>query len=193
MAELVTITARKAALRSAAMARRDSVGQREERSAAICAQLLALPGFATATAIHCYLPIRSEVDTRPIIAAALAAHKAVAIPITVAKGPLEHSWISSLAPEEFVRGVFGTPRPRTLRPAHPGEWSLTVVPLLAFDRACVRLGYGKGYYDQLLAGGGVAVGVAFANQEQPALPRAPHDIPLSLIITERELVRPLPL
>jgi 5-formyltetrahydrofolate cyclo-ligase len=180
----------KAELRRAAAARRNAIAGRESKSTAICARLLGLEQFVAAPAIHCFLPIRSEVDTRPIVAAALAAGKAVAIPITVG-ATLEHSWIDGVDPARFSPGVLGTLRPHLLRPAHPGEWSLTVVPLLAFDRDCYRLGYGKGLYDQLLATTtGYAIGVAFAAQELPALPHEPHDIPLDLIITEQELIYP---
>jgi 5-formyltetrahydrofolate cyclo-ligase len=185
------IVVHKQALRQEAIATRDALADRAQRSAQICGRVVALDAFVAAGAIHCFLPIGAEVDTRPIVAAALAAGKAVAYPVTVRGGPLVHSWIDSLAPEAFEPGVFGTLRPRVMRPATPGEWQLTVVPLLAFDRAGYRLGYGKGHYDQLLAqGAGLAVGVAFAAQERPQLPRAPHDQPLDLILTEDEIITP---
>lgn len=181
------IAQQKRALRREALARREDLTDRAGLSAAVCARVIALPAFAAARAIHCFLPIGSELDTRPIIAAALAAGKAVAYPVTVGDGPLLHSWIDSLAPEAFEPGVFGTLRPRAIRPAAPGDWQLTVVPLLAFDRQGYRLGYGKGHYDRLLAlGAGVAVGVAFAAQEWPHIPREAHDRPLELIVTENE-------
>jgi 5-formyltetrahydrofolate cyclo-ligase len=145
------IVVHKQALRQEAIATRDALADRAQRSAQICGRVVALDAFVAAGAIHCFLPIGAEVDTRPIVAAALAAGKAVAYPVTVRGGPLVHSWIDSLAPEAFEPGVFGTLRPRVMRPATPGEWQLTVVPLLAFDRAGYRLGYGKGHYDQLLA------------------------------------------
>jgi 5-formyltetrahydrofolate cyclo-ligase len=172
-----------------AMARRNSLAHRESLSATIRTRILGMPQFAAAEAIHCYLPIRSEVDTRPIVAAAFAAGKRVAIPVTVGSGPLQHSWIDTSDPASFGAGALGTPRPNTLRPAVPGEWSLTIVPLLAFDRERYRLGYGKGLYDQLLAMiGGVAVGVAFAAQEVDALPREDHDQRLDFIVTEHEII-----
>lgn len=179
----------KGELRGVALAARDGLEDRDRRSAAICARIVGLPQFAAAPAIHCYLPMRSEVDTRPLIAAALAAGKRVAIPITPRSGPLTHSWITTLEPAAFVPGVFGTLRPHTMVLAEPGAWALTVVPLLAFDRDCTRLGYGKGYYDQLLATlEAPAVGAAFAAQERPTLPCEPHDIPLTMIVTEDEVI-----
>lgn len=175
-------------LRRELIARRDALTDREARSAAICARVLALPAFAAAPAIHCYLAMRSEVETRPLIAAALAAGKAVAVPVLERDGRLWHSWIGGLGEAELAPGVFGTPRPRRPRPCEPADWGLIVVPLLGFDRRGYRLGYGKGYYDALLAAAPAlpAVGVAFAAQELPLIPDEPHDVPLSVIITESE-------
>lgn len=180
----------KSKLRRELIARRDALPDREARSAAICARVSALPAFAAAPAIHCYLAMRSEVETRPLIAAALAAGKAVAVPVLERDGRLWHSWISGLGDADLEPGVFGTPRPRHPRPCAPADCGLIVVPLLGFDRRGYRLGYGKGYYDALLAAAPTlpAVGVAFAAQELPHIPDEPHDVPLSIIVTETAVV-----
>src|SRR5215212_7357380 len=176
----------KAALRAAAMLRRDALDDRERRSAMICAKVVASPSYAAARAIHCYLPMRSEVDTRPLIADALARRKRVAVPIVVPKAAeLAHAWLESLAAAALTPGAFGTFNPRDLRMAAPGDWDLAIVPLLAFDRRGYRLGYGKGYYDRLLAASPVTtIGVAFAAQEIDMLPAERHDIALDWIVTE---------
>lgn len=181
----------KAQLRREAIARRNALEGRARRSALITTRLEALPAYSAATAIHCFLPIHSEVDTTPFIRAALRAGKAVAVPVLDESGVLTHSWISTLEAGSFSQGHLGTLRPRELRPAWPGAWSLTIVPLLAFDREGYRLGYGKGYYDQLLTQiSGAAVGVAFAIQELPAIPREPHDHRLGMIVTEAGQIIP---
>ena len=180
----------KAALRAAAMLRRDALDERERRSATICARIVAAPSYAAARAIHCYLPMRSEVDTRPLIADALARGKRVAVPVVIPKASeLSHAWLESLSDDALAPGVFGTYGPRDARPATPGDWDLMIVPLLAFDRRGYRLGYGKGYYDRLLAASPVtSIGVAFAAQEIDALPAEAHDRALDWIITEREVI-----
>lgn len=189
MSEREELAGLKRTLRRQAIARRNAIADRAARSAAICARLTALPVFRAAPSIHCYLPIRSEVDTRPLVAAAMAAGKAVAMPVVSEDGTLLHSWIDRLDQTAFVASVLGTVRPHHLRLALPGSWALTVVPLLAFDRRCYRLGYGKGHYDRLLAQvSGAMIGVAFAAQEEPRLPHEPHDVALDLIVTEHELI-----
>lgn len=187
----MTSAEQKRLLRREYAARRDALAERDARSATIVQRVMQLEAYRRAQAIHCFLSIRSEVDTRPLIASALEEGKAVAVPVVGAGGVMTHSWIDGLDEGLFARGQLGTAAPRLLRPARPGEWSLTIVPLLAFDRAGYRLGYGKGHYDGLLAqGAGLAVGVAFACQEAAALPHEPHDIPLDLIVTEAELIVP---
>ena len=173
------------------MARRDALDARERRGAAIRERVAALPIYAAARAVHCYLSMRSEVDTRPLIASALAAGKRVAVPVVVPRAAdLSHAWLDSLDADALAPDSFGTFNPRQLRPAAPGEWDVTIVPLLAFDRRGCRLGYGKGFYDRLLtATRAPAVGVAFAAQEVPALPAEPHDVALAWIVTEDEVIR----
>ncbi len=71
---------------------------------------------------------------------------------------------------------------------------LLLVPLLAFDGAGHRLGYGGGFYDRTLYafnhGAALpirAIGVAYAAQETASLPHEPHDMALDGILTEQGL------
>jgi 5-formyltetrahydrofolate cyclo-ligase len=67
---------------------------------------------------------------------------------------------------------------------------LILVPLLAFDAAGHRLGYGGGYYDRVLRESGlIAVGIAYAGQEVQTLPREAHDRQLDFVVTEFGLRR----
>jgi len=64
---------------------------------------------------------------------------------------------------------------------------LVLMPLLGFDDQGTRLGYGGGYYDRTLSvlpKKPLLVGLAFAAQELPHIPREAHDIPLDMIVTE---------
>jgi 5-formyltetrahydrofolate cyclo-ligase len=172
--------------------RRDSLTEREQHSAAICRRVVDLPVYQAARVLHSYLPMRSEVDTRPLLAHAFAQGKRVVVPVVrPGVNELSHSWLASLAAEELEPGVFGTLQPRTLAPAAPGDWDLVLLPLLAFDRRGTRLGYGGGFYDRLLEAVPVpAVGLAFAAQEAEALPREVHDLSPGWIVTEREVIVP---
>ncbi len=186
------IVAQKRALRADLRARREAVTDRASRSAAICARLAGLPAFVMARVIHSYLAIGSEVELRPLLAGALKTGKALAVPVALPRAQqLSHSWIVSLEPGDFTRGALGTPVPTVIRPSAPDTWDVILVPLLGFDRQGYRLGYGAGHYDRLLPQTcGLTIGVAFSAQEVPAIPHAPHDVPLQCIITEAEMITP---
>ena len=73
------------------------------------------------------------------------------------------------------------------------EPEILIVPLVAFDRAGGRLGYGGGFYDRTLEllrakRATLAIGFAFAAQEASGLPLEPTDQPLDLVVTEKEII-----
>lgn len=72
------------------------------------------------------------------------------------------------------------------------SYDLVIVPLIGFDRAGNRLGYGGGYYDKFLSKNKCkqAIGLAYSSQEIEGLPIEPHDQKLNLIITEKEIIKP---
>lgn len=82
-----------------------------------------------------------------------------------------------------------------LEPAGPSDDPTTVdailVPGVAFDLRGGRLGQGGGHYDRLLPriGDAVRIGVAFACQIVPAVPRLGHDVAVDLLVTERSIQR----
>ncbi len=83
---------------------------------------------------------------------------------------------------------FGTVRPV----GGPLVPDLLLVPLLAFDGQCRRLGYGGGFYDRTLAAlpGRPAIGCAFAAQRVDCVTAEAHDMRLDAVATERGLIFP---
>ena len=78
-------------------------------------------------------------------------------------------------------------------PPAAGPVEVVVVPALALDRDGARLGYGGGHFDRFLAGSGagaVRIGAVFACQLVREIPTMPHDVPLDVIVTEGEVLRP---
>ena len=68
----------------------------------------------------------------------------------------------------------------------PEELDAVVVPLVAFDDAGRRLGYGGGNYDQLLPrlrADAVVIGIAFDEQRVETVPCEPHDIALPRVVS----------
>jgi 5-formyltetrahydrofolate cyclo-ligase len=93
--------------------------------------------------------------------------------------------------EALDSGVWGIREPKPEAPEVAPD--ILLVPLLAFDRSGNRIGYGAGYYDMTIAKlralkSVIAVGIAFAVQEIPAVPVTPRDARLDLVLTEREVI-----
>ena len=135
-----------------------------------------------------YWPIQTEIDPRPALAEA-AARGPVGLPVVEGDGvPLSFRLWEPGAEMEI--GAFGAAIPAEPRPMVP---ELVILPMLAFDRAGGRLGYGGGFYDRTLArlreaGSVLAVGFAYAAQEVEAVPLEDTDMRLDMVVTEREVI-----
>jgi 5-formyltetrahydrofolate cyclo-ligase len=188
-----TVEAKRVA-RTGARAAREAAHARfgAAAGAAVCENVLRALGDRPPTTVSAYWPMSSELDVTSLLVALDKAGHAVALPVVVARGrPLAfRRWRPG---DTLVPGGFGTLAPRADAAALTPR--VLIVPLLAFDRAGYRLGYGGGYYDRTLAalrreGAVTAIGVAFAEQEVARVPRGPGDEPLDLIVTDREIIRP---
>lgn len=140
-----------------------------------------------------YMPMRTEIDCLPAMAAHVAAGQGGRVCVPVIPGPAQalhfHEWTPGA---RMVAGAFGALIPEGGAELVP---SVLIVPLLAFDRRGFRLGYGGGFYDRTLErlrarGPVTAVGFAFAAQEVAEVPTEPTDQRLDLIVTEAGIIRP---
>ncbi len=138
-----------------------------------------------------YWPVGDEIDPRVLLAALDRAGCKCALPVAAAttEALIFRTWRPGYPLES---GAYGIPVPAV--PAAALKPSLLLVPLLAFDRSGHRLGHGGGYYDRTLRslrgqGRLTAVGLAYATQEVPIVPRAADDEALDWVVTEREAIR----
>ena len=138
-----------------------------------------------------YRPIRTEIDPTPLMETLAAAGHRLCVPVIQGRGLALRfrEWRPGAA---MIEGEFGAMIPAG------GDWlepELLIAPLLAFDAAGWRLGYGGGFYDrslQRLRAGRrtIAAGFAYSAQQVDAVPRDPTDQPLDAVVTEHGLLRP---
>ena len=137
-----------------------------------------------------YWPKGKEIDPRPLMATLAALGHPIGLPVMIGRDQplLFRRW---QAGEELEPVGFGLLEPPRSAPELVPR--LLLVPLLAFDRTGIRLGYGGGYYDRTLAGlraqdPTIAVGLAFAAQELDRVPHHEADQTLDWVVTEREAI-----
>jgi 5-formyltetrahydrofolate cyclo-ligase len=179
------------ATRTELLSRRLAVPLRERQARAerAKAQLGAAVDLNAHRSVGWYWPIRGEMDVRDLAARHVEAGGVAALPVVVAKNsPVEFwRWQPGM---EMRRGFWDIPVPAVREIVVP---DLLVVPLVGFDSAGFRLGYGGGYYDRTLAGltpRPFRVGLGYALGRLVTIHPQPHDVPMSLIVTEEGRVTP---
>jgi 5-formyltetrahydrofolate cyclo-ligase len=192
MDDIPDVSALKARLRAESLARRDALSQeaRDAGSEAISDKIFEL-GIPDGAVVSAFLPIRSEVDLRAAMAHLFTAGHRIGLPVIRKPDLVFRQWIPD-AP--LVPLGFGTYGPDPSAPEVVPD--VMLVPLSVFDRRGGRIGYGKAYYDLTIAGLHAAgraprlIGVAFSVQEAQMVPMEPHDVPLHVIVTERDVIVP---
>ena len=191
MAQSIFVETAKAALRATAQSRRDALPADERKAAAetIAAQKFPL-AVSPSTIIAGFMPLKSEINPLPLLHRLAEAGARLALPAIAGRGKplIMRAWEFG-APLD--RGQWGIREPKP--DALEVEPDILLVPLLAFDRAGYRVGYGAGYYDMTIhrlraLKPVTAVGIAFAAQEVPKIPTTPRDERLDLVLTEREVI-----
>ena len=145
------------------------------------------PNLARGVVAFCW-PYKGEYDARFLARTLRARGATTALPTVVApRTPLVfREWHPGVV---LARGVYDIPYPAASPEVAP---DVALVPLVAFDDAGFRLGYGGGYFDRTLAAAAkkpVAIGVAHELAHVATIHPQPHDIPMDWVVTERGVYR----
>ena len=169
-----------------------SESARHDKSIAACGFLASSPEFSAARVIMLYLSTQTEVDTSPLALRAWQAGKTVVVPkVSWDQRRMMPVEITSLTDQMTTSGP-GVREPIGGRPCPVDYIDLVVVPGLGFSPKGYRIGRGMGFYDRFLAQPefiGVSCGLAFDEQIVENLPVLDHDIPLSMLVTDRGIRR----
>jgi 5-formyltetrahydrofolate cyclo-ligase len=174
-----------------------SASERHVRSLAACNFLVGTREFKNAETIMIFMSMPSEVETSTLAVKAWQEGKNIAVPrIDWESKRMEPVQIKSLDVGMQTSGPAGTniairePVDGTEVPL--GMIDMIVIPGLAFDRNGFRVGRGRGFYDRFLSQQdfqGVRCALCFHEQLQAqAIPCEAHDVPMDLIVTDREVV-----
>lgn len=177
-----------------------SSGTRAAYSAAITERLLQLPEYQQANAVLGYMNFGAEFASELWVAHALAEGKRLALPkVNHHTNQLDLYWVEDLE-NQLAVGLWGIREPIVGRCERLGTLSdveFILLPGVAFSRDGARLGYGKGYYDKLIARlydeGGIAhcpalVAGAYSMQLVERIPQEATDRKVEWLVTESEAI-----
>lgn len=152
--------------------------------------LLEAVGELRGRTISAFCPIRGEPDLTPFLEMLASRGGRCALPVVVgAEKPLVFRTWAPGAPLEL--GVAGVPVPTKDAPVVVPQ--VVIAPVVGFDRAGYRLGYGGGFYDRTMAALGRDVhflGAGFLQSALDTIHPQPHDVPLEVMVTEEGVFRP---
>ena len=156
--------------------------------------LFAAFGSMQGVLVGAYWPIRREVDVFPFVEWLVAQGAAAALPVIVGKGqPLQfRRWQPG---DPLEKGTYGIPQPVAISAAPAGHPPATLavkpavllIPLVGFDAACFRLGYGGGFYDRTLGTfrkRPMTIGIGFELARLETIYPQPCDVAMDYIVTE---------
>lgn len=140
--------------------------------------------------ISTYFPREDELNVRLLNLVLHDEGHVMAYPRVELDGTISFREVTSV--KQLQTGSFGLMEPPETAPVvHP---DLLFVPLLAFDKRCHRLGYGKGHYDKALAQARadrkvLAIGLAYDMQKIDEIPNEPFDQQLDYVVTEAQIYK----
>lgn len=153
--------------------------------------LLRLPEYTEASSVFTYLSFGNEINTDRIFSDVLSSGKRLFVPLFVDGA---YRLIEYRDGDALHVGYYGIREPDLAEEALPDDL-FVVMPGLAFDRKCHRLGRGAGFYDRImhrLSSGGVtifAAGLTYSNTLYDDVPVESYDFDVDVVVTENEAVR----
>lgn len=157
--------------------------ERQMKSSRIAGKLDPAIGEVNSLIVGTYWPFRGEPDLREWGKRLIERGGRLALPVVIAKGqPLEYRvWAPG---DPLERGVWNILVPSQGPAVYP---DVVIAPVVGFDGAHYRLGYGGGFFDRTLAAmpkKPLAIGVGYAQSRIPTIYPQRHDIPMDLVVTD---------
>ncbi len=166
--------------------------EREKASSQILDRFFKLPEYQDCEYIYAYAGFGSEVSTLNAVFKMINSGKHIALPKVLDDKHMEFFEVHKIS--DLKKSAMGIPEPSGELKQAKYKPDMILVPGSVFDRDYNRLGYGRGYYDRYLRGKGYEkfvwkVGLSFACQVVDSVPAEEHDVPVDMIITEKEVIR----
>jgi len=176
------------------IARRSSLSNSDQAffSGLATKHLLGLPLVAAAQVVMAYLPTRGEVDLTTLLDMLEGRGVTLVLPKVTSRRERIMEPVAVKPPwrEQVTKGAYGILEPlHDQAPYDIATIEVALIPGVAFDRECMRLGFGGGYYDRFLrrlAPSTLLCGVAYSFQIVEYVPHDVRDMPMHVVCTEKK-------
>ncbi|WP_295161520.1 5-formyltetrahydrofolate cyclo-ligase [uncultured Brachyspira sp.] len=141
--------------------------------------------------ISVYIDFNNEVSTYSIIKYALDNKIKISVPFLIDNHNMKLKYINDYDKDINRNTKFGNGEPfEYCKDCDIEEVSMFIIPALVFDEKCGRLGFGSGYYDNILKlnKNALRVGLAYDYQILPSIPKDDNDEILDIIISESKII-----
>ncbi|TPI45535.1 MULTISPECIES: 5-formyltetrahydrofolate cyclo-ligase [unclassified Mesorhizobium] len=157
--------------------------ERNARSLRIASVLDLAVGRVSGRIVSGYWPFRGEPDLRNWAIKVIERGGRIALPVVIKKGwPLEFRvWRPGDPLERGIWNILVPPHGPSVQP------DVVIAPVVGFDEANYRLGYGGGFFDRTLAAAPrrpLVVGVGYARSRIRTIYPQPQDIPMDVVVTD---------
>lgn len=159
--------------------------QRDDDAAALTAHLADLTQRLGVRSLSAYLSLPEEPDTRPFLRWCAEHGVQVLLPISRDDGLLDWAPYDGADEDADILGM-PTPTSELLGPIAINDVDLILVPAAAVDRAGMRMGWGRGYFDKTLGSMEQCppvYAVIFDDEFVDEVPRERHDQPVNGVVT----------
>ncbi len=157
-----------------------------------------LDGYRRAKRIAAYIAHGGELDPLPTLLHAARHGKQCYLPV-LHPFLTGRMWFLRWQPgDTLVPNRFGIPEPVAQKTQRLPPWMIdwAIVPLVAFDHACNRMGMGMGFYDRTFAfrrwrkrwKRPVLCGFAHHFQQTKRLQVNRWDVPMDIVVTDRDVL-----
>ena len=186
-------------IRQQLRAKRCSLTPRQQRQSAdrLASTLCAQSFFLRARRVGVYIANDGEIDPSLVVDICLQSGKHCFLPVLYPFNVKRLHFSRYEQHTKLLPNQYGIPEPKLRYRNIVPPWSLDIIllPLVGFDRGGNRIGMGGGYYDRTLAfmasgnkPSPTLVGLAHSSQEVSSISTQKWDIPVNLIITDREII-----
>ncbi len=159
----------------------------------IISTLAKLNIFKNSQRIMLYLSFDNEVDTFGLIEYCKELGKKIIVPFCEKEEKKILPTEIKSVEDDLIRSNFGylEPKKELVKPVSTENIDLIIIPGLAFDKGCYRLGFGGGYYDRFLGELNFTIptiGLIYDSQVVDMLPREDYDMQVDYVITDKRII-----